>query len=156
MKPGTKRVMRVATTFTGAAAAAVALNPAAMAATGKAEAHATNQLRRAVTHGNRRLSGSIREGDCTNSHWMHLEQPYNSGECFGYHGLLDLSPYPNARAYCGGNNSGIFWGSGPGNNSYYWFYQGKTYAHLPKTSPYFYVREIGIIAWKGEDTCPPL
>jgi hypothetical protein len=151
--------MRVAMTFTGAAACAVAVNPAAMAATGKAEAHAANQLRRAVADGDKRLSGNIRESNCANpnvSHWLHitLHTGYGSS-CFGYHGLLDLSPYPNMASFCGGNNSGIIWGQTNGPKSSFLFHDNGTFFYkLPKSYAYFYVTELGISQWHGMAKCP--
>jgi hypothetical protein len=160
MKPGIKKTMRVATTFTGAAACAVAFNPAAMAATGQPAAQPGHEqhLRRMAIAGNTRLSGSIRQGSCAKSHWLHIKSKYNGGECFGFRGLLLLSPYPNMRAFCGGNNSGYIWGND--NLHSYQVYQhfgrGTTYYSLPKSVAYFYASEVGIAGWSGTNTCPPL
>jgi hypothetical protein len=155
MKSGIKKTMRVATTFTGAAACAVAFNPAAMAATGHPGARPGDQLLR-VANGNRRLSGSIRQGACTDSNWLHIRQPDNSGTCFGFKGLLLLSPWPNMRAFCGGNNSGYIWGYDNLHSYevYYHFGHGTYYYNLPKSEKYFYVSEVGIAGWAGGDKCP--
>jgi hypothetical protein len=163
MKPGIKRTMRVATTFTGAAACAVAFNPAAMAATGPPAAQADHQqqLRRFAIAGNTRLSGSIRESagcDGANvSHWLHVsEGPGFGAVCFGYRGLLLTSPYPDMKAFCGGNNSGYIWGTDNVHSYtvYYHFGHGTYYYKPPKSEKYFYVSEIGIAGWKGSDKCP--
>jgi hypothetical protein len=160
MKSGIRRTMRVATTFTGAAACAAAFNPAAMAATGQPAARADHQqqLRNFAVAGNTRLSGSIREAACSNSHWLHIEGPHDSGECFGGHGLLLLSPYPNMHAFCGGNNSGYIWGTDNLHSYtvYYHFGRGTTYYVLPKSEKWFFISELGIAGWSGGDKCGPV
>jgi hypothetical protein len=159
MKPGIKRTMRVATTFTGAAACGVAFNPAAMAATAQPVAH--QQLRRIAIAENRRLSGSIRESAgcaaANASHWLHVSEGPGFGPvCFGFRGLLLTSPLPDMHAFCGGTNSGYIWGTDNLHSYavYYHFGQGTYYYHPPKSEKYFYVSEIGIVGWKGGDKCP--
>ncbi len=101
MKSGIKKTMRVATTFTGAAACAVGFNnPAAMAGTARPAAQAgQQQLHRIALAENRRVSGSIREANCaSHSHWMHMGGPQGSVGCIGFKGLLGMSPYPNLRS----------------------------------------------------------
>ena len=163
MKPGIKRTMRVATTFTGAACTVAAFNnPAAMAGTGRPAAQPGYQHNvPRIVGGNTPLSGSIRVGNCADtnaSHWLHIESPYNGGSCYGYRGLLLLSPWPNMRAYCGGNNSGVIWGwdNLHSYEVYVTFGQGTTYAHLPKSNEWFYISELGIEGWHGNDKCGPL
>lgn len=159
MRSGIKKTMRVATTFTGAAACAVAFNPAAMAAAGQPAQTGHQQLDRMA--GNRRISGHIRSDDCENpneSHWLHIEGPYGSGECFGFSGILSLSPWDNMQAYCGGTNSGIIFGAATdGPKSYYSFKDNGTYYyHLPKSVTYFYVNRVMISQWHGSAKCPAL
>jgi hypothetical protein len=153
MKPGIKKTMRVATTFTGAAACAVAFNPAAMAGTAGPAAAAQPGI--AANH---RISGSIREAQCGagTSQWMEIKGPYNSVTCFGHRGILSLSPWPNMRAFCGGNNSGYIYGHDNlhsytvydhyGHGTYFW--------HLPSNVKWFYVSEVINIGWSGPDKCP--
>jgi len=154
MKPGIKRTMRVATTFTGAAACAVAFNPAAMAGTARPVQPGHQQdLRRVAIPDNRRLSGSIRSGACA-AEWLHIGVNGTGPVCIGYKGLLDMSPYPNMHSFCGGTNSGYIWGNGTLGWSYYHFEPGTYFWHLPKSIPWFYVSEVGIAGWRGSDKCP--
>jgi hypothetical protein len=149
MKPAIRRTMRVATTFTGAAACAVAFNPAAMAATAR--------LAQPGIAENHTVSGNIHSGTCAGpnaSHWLHIGGPYGSRTCIGFAGVLDLSPYPNMRSFCGGNNSGGIWGSGPKGPGIYSFHPGTYFWHLPRSSAYFYVSIIELLFWKGGDKCP--
>lgn len=156
MMPGIKRTMRVATTFTGAAACAVAFNPAAMAATGRPAAHTGHQqLRRIAIAGNKRLSGSIHEGSCA-PEWLHIGLGAYGANCFGYRGIMDLSPYLIMHSYCGGTNSGYIWGSDNLHDYtvYQNFHPGNYFYHLPKSVLWFVVSEIEIRSWRGTDRCP--
>lgn len=152
MRPGIKKTMRVATTFTGAACAVVFNNPAALAGTAGPAAAAQPGI--AANH---RISGSIREAGCgSHSHWMHVEGPEDSVNCFGYRGILSLSPWPNMRAFCGGNNSGYIYGH---DNLHSWtvynhFGHGTTFYHLPSSVRWFYVSEVTNVGWSGNDKCP--
>lgn len=150
MKPATRKMMRVATTFTGAAACAVAFNPAARADTGQPAA----QLALA---GDRTIEGSIHEtNDCgysPNNHFFRIMDTAHTTSCFGWYGLLILSPWPNLSKYCGGNNTGVFWGSGPNGGNAYGFGPGSTWAYRRAGSAWFYVSELGISGWNGTKYC---
>jgi hypothetical protein len=151
MKPGIKKTMRVATTFTGAACAVAFNNPAALAGTAGPAAAAQPGI--AANH---IISGNIREAACTNSNWLHVEGPYNSGECFGFRGILSVSPWPNMRAFCGGNNSGYIYGHDNLHSYtvYNHYLHGTYYYHLPSNVKWFYVSEVENIGWGGNDKCP--
>jgi hypothetical protein len=113
----TRKTMRVATVFTGAAAA-VALAPAAMAGTGHA-AGTGNQARtdgKAITalrHGGRtteirpKTHGIVTSMSCRNAHWVHLEWFRSNRYCFGYSGYLPFHPALAVHHECGGTNIGV-------------------------------------------------
>src|ERR1700689_3688736 len=138
MKPGIKKAMRVATTFTGAAACVVGFNdPAAMAGTGQ-PAQPGHQNHLLAIAGNRRLSGSIKSGCgyANTSHWLHIGEPPGGGViCIGDRGLLDMSPWPNMHSFCGGTNYGVIWGHGPNVSwtTYFVYGPGTTFYRLPKS-----------------------
>jgi hypothetical protein len=159
MKPEIKRragqTMRVATTFTGVAACAAAFAPAAMAGTGVTggDGHTvlvdrTPRIRPADT-----TSGSCRAGT---SNWLHLGFSHGAGDwCFGDRGTLS-SPngYPLGyyTSYCGGNNTGSFWGeSAGGTYKHVKFGHGTTYAHIK--SGVFTVYSVTIKSWSQNDKC---
>jgi hypothetical protein len=159
MKPGIKKTMRVATTFTGVACAVAFNNPAALAATGQPAAQPGHQqhLRRTAIAGNKRLSGSIRESTCGNpntSHWLHIGLPYREVTCIGFQGQLLMSPYPNMRSFCGGNNRGVIGGKPELGRSYYDFGPGNYFYQLPKSVKWFYVSDVTIWSWSRNDRCP--
>jgi hypothetical protein len=160
MKPAIRRTMRVATTFTGAAACVVAVNPAAIAATAQPAARAGHQqLLRIAIGENRRLSGSIRSGCGTaanTSHWLHIRTHTFGSSCYGFRGALSMSPYPNMRSFCGGTNFGAIWGSGNSGWSSYPFYSGNYFKKLPQNIEWFYVSRIAITGWHTANNykCP--
>jgi hypothetical protein len=146
MKLGKKsamaRTMRVATTFTGAAACAVAFAPAATA--GGLPYHQMPTYRR---------SGSIRSASCQGRPtWLHIDWysvlgagPYLT--CVGYKGKLAMSPTIFMSGQCGGNNSGWFFDShGP-----FAFRPGTTYRVF---RPHLYLYSVSIKSDnKGTDQC---
>jgi hypothetical protein len=160
------RTMRVATTFTGAAACAAAFAPTAMAAT-----HATatipyrkvpiaerDGLRGAIGRAGaiveQPLVGSIRSGNCATTpnaeHWLHVEwySVYGAGPyltCFGYKGVFGTSIIMTAQ--CGGTNHGAFY---PGPLTYV---AGDYYRDFPDGR---YVSAISIAGWTGNTTACPL
>jgi len=134
MKPSTRRAMRVATVFTGAAAAATGFGPAAMAAP-------VHQAQPA----NGRISGSIRSASCTHEpHWLQFESRYDVCFAFGFRGEWSYNGnYVSSQ--CGGTNYGFLK-----------FTSGKTISYGPGT----YFRRIGkdlrvltIDGWTGSDEC---
>jgi hypothetical protein len=155
MKPGIKRTMRVATTFTGTAVCAAAFNPAAMAATSPPPHAGHQQLRAIANTGNKRLSGSIVEGGCA-PEWLHIGTGAYGADCFGYRGLMDLSPWPIMHSFCGGTNSGYIWGQDNLHSYtvYDNFHPGTYFYHLPNYVKWFLVSEIAILSWRGNDRCP--
>jgi hypothetical protein len=141
-KAASRKAMRVATVFTGAAACAVAFTPAAHAAN-------LDPVRPAGTEW----------GDCqgaNQSHWLHIVTN-NSIYCLGGRGTYPLtdapySVYARVYSYCGGNNSGWF----------FWsyarlvkFYAGTTYNTWARNNDGFplLTSEVSISTWHGNDTC---
>lgn len=165
-KASARKAMRVATVFTGAAAAAFAA-PAAMAGTG----HAAGAGNKTVTHrpmdhiaatrvlnNSGRQSGSIQRrpgfSACEGTpHWVHLIGSGVSGSaeaCFGFKGLYDVSGgfrNPWGLNYeCGANNHGFL---NP-KTSAQSFNVGTTY----RKEFNLHMNSIRINGWNGNDTCP--
>jgi hypothetical protein len=146
-----RKAMRVATVFTGAAATAVAFAPAALAAPGHAPAQGhtaqVNSKTRAMTPDVH--SGSIRSKGCGTSdvHWLHIEYSSMFGDqrckAFGFRGFkADSQGY---HAECGGNNYGtIFWNGGN-----LGFGPGNTY----RSVKYHIISGVSIYSFKGTDKC---
>lgn len=122
MNPSTKKAarktVRVATTFTGAAAWAVTFGPAAHAVTYQPTAQPGHQprqisnLKKAPAIPNN--SGSITKGNClgvNQSHWLHLRIFGHHPFCFGGKGTYDLSHSLSANQICGGNTRGFISGT---------------------------------------------
>jgi hypothetical protein len=92
-----RKSFRVATVFTGVAACATALGPAAEAAP-------------AAPAG--RITGSIVGKNCTSSlgNWVHLyysqKEKHPTPACFGNNGWYSLNPAKRFYYICAGNNSG--------------------------------------------------
>jgi hypothetical protein len=145
----TGRTMRVATAFTGAAAAAAAFTPAAHAAT------------------------AIEDRSCSagTTHWLQLgdnSRFFASGQfhyghistCLGYTGTA----HPNfpATSFCGGNNYGYISGYQSNDAEHYYnhyktaFHPGTFFAKIPGTSVSspLVVSKVYISKWAGNDTCP--
>jgi hypothetical protein len=143
--------MRVATCFTGAAAAAVAFAPAALAAPG----HAPAQGHTALVNGTTRAmgpdvhSGSIRSKGCntTDVHWLHISYAslFRSKLCkaFGFRGFMTVSQ--DMTKQCGGNNYGTIFTSKGGLS----FGPGNTYRNVKRKS----ISGVSIYQWKGTDKC---
>jgi hypothetical protein len=116
-----KKVMRVATVFTGAAACTAFLAPAA-----NAETEAT------LTPGATARPASTTQRSCNNAHYFHIKANTES-YCFGGAG----SAYPDypASAFCGGNNYGFFSGWSYKSDMYF----GKSYRnqHFRPGSKYY-------------------
>jgi hypothetical protein len=148
-----RKAMRVATVFTGAAATAVAFAPVAMAATGQATPHGhpaqaagTNHTVRPDVH-----SGSIRSTGCTTNTWLHVQ--YESVfrtlcKAFGFKGRMTPASSPLVTsAQCGGNNYGVLYYSG---NKHITFGPGTTYRTFNPTKN---ISEVAISRWNGTDKC---
>lgn len=148
--------MRVATTFTGAAACAAAFAPAATAATHPAAHHPTYApfpvaKNLALQGMARATTGSIRSASCTTArkNWVHVwwtpTNGFSSHEtCVGFKGKLtglSISMF----AQCGGNNHGKFF---PGGLTYG---PGTTYRNF---TPSRFVSAISDAGWAGTNACP--
>jgi hypothetical protein len=166
VKPS-KKIMRVATVFTGVAASAVAMGRTANAqdVNHPGARHTSKHVGRtthaavpaAVESGSIRAAYScnIRNIDHT---WVHIwtevyNVPYQESlvaDCYGYKGTY-LSPRGfGAIGVCGGENHGFLTGS---NSGHYWIYDftaGTKYIPLSKGSLY----AIDIEGWAGTDKCP--
>jgi hypothetical protein len=142
--------MRVATTFTGAAACAAAFAPAATAATHTTAGLAYHKLPIAERHALRGVAntGSIRSASCgTVPHWLHVQWFSTGGAgpfltCLGFRGVFSTSI--EMAAQCGGTNHGKFF---PGSLTYG---PGNTYRHF---NPHRFVSAISIAGWNGTDAC---
>jgi hypothetical protein len=152
-KTTSRQAMRVATVFTGAAAAAVGFAPAALAAPG----HAAAQDHPARANGKAQAmapASSIRSAGCTTNTWLHIQ--YSSllrdALCkqFGFAGKMrPVTPDGDTlamNAQCGGNNIGNI------------YYSGKKLPYAQGTSyrsfnPFRVVSYVSIRKWSGTDEC---
>jgi len=151
MKPGIRKItsrktrMRVATVFTGAAAAA-AFTPAAMAATGHAAGtgHGTDMT--ATPDGG---TGKITfSAYCHNAQWLHLEWSRGATGCFGYSGVWNFGDDKPVSHECGGTNHGfVYYSNNHGAASYG---PGTGYRGFP-----YKVTALSIQYWTGTDKCGP-
>jgi hypothetical protein len=159
-KPKRKTSMRVATVFTGVAAAMVGVTQAANAQdAGHAMAKPT--ARQAVRPAGR-LNGSIREsGNCTAISdryptWLHVATKFfpstnvMDSACFGGKGIYSSPPGVGIYGECGGNNYGYIDGTNNNTTVSMHFVPGTTY-HLFKWAHY---DDVLITSWKGTDKCP--
>lgn len=166
-KTSVRKVMRVATVFTGAATTAAVFAPAAMAGTGHAApAHGKTVTRHPVdrTGGIRpmdqtgRVSGSISlASNCAATpHWVHIYGSMlgwrgHDTWCFGFKGIYDVSggfladPLPIQKE-CGGNNSGFL---NPKYNSIQSYGPGTGY----RNENNYQLNSIQITGWSKNDTC---
>jgi hypothetical protein len=147
--------MRVATVFTGAAAAAVTFMPAAQAGTGHTAGAGTEGKTLAPGAGVRAhgikpdysKSGNIKSnGACTDAEWVHLEWSRGYTDCFGYSGWIRYGQYLKVSHECGGTNNGIL--TSP--NSAIGFGPGTTYRGFKAN---FENSLIWITGWTGTDHC---
>jgi hypothetical protein len=148
-RAASRKAMRVATVFTGAAATAVAFAPAALAAPG----HAPTQGRAALVNGKTRAvrpDTTIESKGCGTSdvHWLHIEYGslFRSKLCkaFGFAGVKHDNQ--SMYAQCGGNNYGNIY-TKQGDVT---FGPGNTYRSFkPRKS----VSSVSIYTWSGNDKC---
>jgi hypothetical protein len=158
-----RKSMRVATVFTGVAAATVGMAQAAGAQDVANAAHkpASGHIARQVRPASQYKYGSIRSVfECgypgTDPNWLHVDWYNNSlqtGEsiCYGYKGFMVSPPTVGISAECGGNNHGSLLGYSD-NATKEWVYDfgpGTTYRHLNKGSLY----QVAIWSWTGNDKC---
>lgn len=150
MKPRVKKAMRVATTFTGAAACAIGVGPAATAAT---HTHQFPVMTPNIRPDNNTEGGSCKGGT---SNWVHMAYGYPNTHdyCYGFRGAIRVDF--TYSMICGGNNIGWYSGrsdSGRGKYVDATYHQGTTYARLPGAP--LYVSAIGINSFSGTEKCPP-
>jgi hypothetical protein len=164
-RKSTRKAMRVATVFTGAAAVG-AFAPAAVAAVGH-EAGTGHQARavdkapalprvHGTTHGIRpdfsgRESGSIRLSRFCSQvpHWVHMQSySLKNSYCYGFKGLWEWDPAAKMYGECGGNNFGYLY---PDGGNAFSFHQGTTYRRWTNGIKLFDIR---ISGWSGNDKCP--
>jgi hypothetical protein len=160
---GPRKAMRVATIFTGVAAATVGMTQVANAQ-GYRPINA-HDVRPGHVRGMRpagRLSGSIRSSiacgiEGKNKTWLHtsITDYWASGyeitsDCFGFKGFFTSPPFTGLRAECGGNNHGYLEGELGGRSKSYHFGPGTTY-HALNWSHFDWLT---INSWTGTDACP--
>jgi hypothetical protein len=147
-----RKAMRVATVFTGAAAAAVGFAPTALAA----PVHAAAQGHPAQANGRaqemRPDANSIQSRGCTTNTWLHIEYSefLRSDLCkqFGFAGSMKPAGGTLAMtAQCGGNNVGNIYYSSHTSLPYY---QGAKYRSF---SPFKVVSKVSIFYWSGTEKC---
>jgi hypothetical protein len=152
-----RKAMRVATIFTGTAAA-VAFAPAAMA---------TTVLHGAAGHESPKLhtGGHITSKPCSSpgtSHWLHLAFT-SSGNQFGTsravecYGFTGTAYHPSAgvdnvaASICGGNNSGWYTSI---NGAKATFKEGNGWVHTPwYGTSHAVLGEVHINGWSHSDAC---
>jgi hypothetical protein len=162
-KSTSRKSMRVATIFTGAAALTVGVTQVANAqdiahSVGKG---ASKHIQRTV-HPAGKVDGSIRYySDCgalgVHDEYMHYSTSVSYGGgvliytsyCFGYYGVYVSPPGAGIRRECGGNNHGYLYGYEKGDEWSETFGPGTGYKNIFKTSLYGVV----INSWTGADTC---
>ena len=154
-KSAIRKTMRVATTFTGAAAVAATFTPVANAATHPAMHGRYHKLPIAEGHGTGATPHTtIHSGPCSvHPTWLHIEwatythqsQPFLT--CLGFAGTLTLDQALSMRSQCGGNNHGRFNVGGQSLT----FRAGTTYRQF---FPGYNVFNVHISGWAGSDTCP--
>jgi hypothetical protein len=159
-KSRTRKLMRVATTFTGVAACTAGMVQA-VNAQDVAQAAPKHIGRTARPAG--RLAGSIRSAvacgyEGTDKTWLHVSttNEWSSGYeytsvCFGYKGEFSSPPFTGIRAECGGNNKGTLFGTvDDGYSTSIGFGPGTTY----RTIGWSHFDLVTINGWTGTDTCP--
>jgi hypothetical protein len=157
-----RKAMRVATVFTGAAAAAVTFAPTAMADTGQVAQPAGRTMALRPLDRRGPVYGSIKEAaSCGNTpHWVHLDGWDPNGitggsfrtACFGFKGLYDMSSgiagHPwLVTAECGGNNHGFL-------NYNYANAQSFNVGTYYRNEHSLSMNSVFIGGWAGNDTCP--
>jgi hypothetical protein len=161
---GPRRAMRVATIFTGVAAATVGMTQVANAQDHRPanlQDHRPGHLRGGMLPAGR-LSGSIKSSIAcalSGKHktWVHtsITNYWSSGyeytsDCFGGKGFFTSPPFTGLRAVCGGNNHGYVEGELGGRSKSY-HYGPATGYHTLDWSHFYWVT---INSWTGTDGCP--
>jgi hypothetical protein len=148
-----RKAMRVATVFTGAAAAAVGFAPGAVAAPGHAAAQGHAALANGKAQALAPASGTQSRG-CTTNTWLHIQYWSTFRPLcrqFGFVGDAHPLSKTNGRwlemtAQCGGNNVGhIYSPYGPSIP----YRQGSTYRAFNRVS----ISLVSISRYSGTETC---
>jgi hypothetical protein len=149
-----RKAMRAAVVFTGAAAAGVAFGPgAALAAAGHTPAQGHSARAAGTTPANIQLTAAdIKSNNCTTNTWLHIA--YFSNEIiplrtlckqFGFSGVKDVvADGMYMVGQCGGNNYGTV------------YYSGKSIPYGPGTTYRTlkgWVSDVSIYYWSGNDKC---
>lgn len=151
-----RKAMRVATVFTGAAAAAVAFAPGAVAAPAHAVARAAPDSQ---PPGPIVYFGNIQSKGCTNNTWLHVAYTVFASifvfkRCKQFGNAGDMVPKSNPllmSAQCGGNNVGFIDYSNNGIQSQLLrFRQGSTYRTFASD---LQVSQVSISHWSGTKQC---
>jgi hypothetical protein len=143
--------MRVATVFTGAAAAAVGFAPVAVAAPG----HAAARGHAALANGTARaMAPAIESRSCTRNTWLHIiwtpnwEPWHPICTQFGFKGIMTPMYAPLLMAAeCGGNNVGTIYSS---HGSPIPYRQGSTYRNFNSG---VFISLVSIGHWSGTKQC---
>ena len=163
LRPG--KSMRVATIFTGVAAATVGVTQVANAqdAAHPAARQTSKHIGRAIRPAGR-YDGSIRVASGCGERgidktWLHVSTGYSitgntqNSWCFGGKGAYISPPGLGINVECGGNNHGYLMGLYSNGNSWnVTFGPGTTYRVLDKGE----LQDVTIYSWTGKDTCPPV
>jgi hypothetical protein len=149
MQPGIKKAasrktMRVAAVFTGAAACAAAFAPGAMAGTAP-------RVPAIESHGGN-IQGPVACSPVP--HWLHFRAGAAT-YCFGFAGYTSV-PDLTASKICGGTNFGFYYGNyknAQGRSVGYsaGYGSGRTYVPLPHVPTH--LTQVSIVGWSGNDTC---
>jgi hypothetical protein len=135
MKPGTKKTVRLATTFTGVAAFAPTALAGALPPVGPHLIPNTITVKACSAPGT--------------SHWLHLALGH-SGDCLGGTGFIAIDI--SISKFCGGNNSGTIRGNSVhGARVPHNFHHGTTYALLHSR---YRVTSVDMDGFAGTDRCP--
>lgn len=161
-KSKAKKTMRVATIFTGVAAATAGMTQVANAQEiAHADARPGTHKAGGVLQPAGRVAGSIRYnsycvGKAVDSTWFHYNISKGSGYggtiqsfCFGYKGAYYSPPGTGLLSQCGGNNRGALTGAKNGVSVSATYGHGTTWRRLWWS--HFYL--ITIDSWAGTDAC---
>jgi hypothetical protein len=138
----TRKTMRVATLFTGAATAAIGFTQAATAAPGQAGTAKTTEV---PTRPNIQTTSNCFTS--ATKHWVHIEYWNANKFCAGFAGYLSWRPPRSLTRVqeCGGTNRGVI---SLTNGKLSNFYPGTTYRRFAAD-----VSGLTIISWSGTDAC---
>jgi hypothetical protein len=154
-KAASRKTMRVATTFTGVAACAAFMTPAAMAGTARSAGPRSGNRPQANGRTDAVRPANTEQRSCTGgtSNWLHMAFA-GTALCYGFKGTLGIDGSAVSE-FCGGNNKGWFAGSSYGGK---WvthdFGHGTTYNHFTTQARPFFVYSVHISNYSGNDKCP--